>query len=75
MDMQLRNLQQLCDAVSVWTKMEECFQHHVESMLRRNQDGSQRKRFSQIKKQRRSFSLTVKKNKLEVGDIYGYKES
>ncbi len=30
------NLQQLCDAImSIWTKMEECFQHHVKSMPRR----------------------------------------
>ncbi len=34
-DVQLRNLQQLCDTImSIWTKIsEECFQHLVESML------------------------------------------
>ncbi len=34
MDVQLTNLQQLCDAImSIWTKIsEECFQHLVESM-------------------------------------------
>ncbi len=34
MDMQMTNLQQLCDAIiSIWTKIsEECFQHIVESM-------------------------------------------
>ncbi len=38
MDVQLTNLQQLRDAiVSIWTKIsEECFQHLVESMPRRN---------------------------------------
>ncbi len=37
MDVQLTNLQQLCDAImSIWTKIsEECFQHLVESMPRR----------------------------------------
>ncbi len=37
MDVQLTNLQQLCDAVmSIWTRItEECFQHLVESMPQR----------------------------------------
>ncbi len=37
MDVQMINLQQLCDAImSIWTKIsEECFQHLVESMPRR----------------------------------------
>ncbi len=37
MDVQLTNLQQLCDVImSIWTKIsEECFQHLVESMPRR----------------------------------------
>jgi len=37
MDVQPKNLQQLCDAfMSIWTKIsEECFQHLVESMPRR----------------------------------------
>ncbi len=37
MDVQLTNLQQLCDAImSIWTKVsEECFQHLVESMPRK----------------------------------------
>ncbi len=36
-DVQPTNLQKLCDAImSIWTKIsEECFQHLVESMLRR----------------------------------------
>ncbi len=36
-DVQLTNLQQLCDAImSIWTKIsEECFQHLFESMPRR----------------------------------------
>ncbi len=38
MDVQPTNLQKLCDAImSMWTKFsEECFQHLVESMSRRN---------------------------------------
>ncbi len=37
MDVQLTNLQQLCDAImSIWTKIsEEFFQHIVESIQRR----------------------------------------
>ncbi len=37
MDVQPKNLQQLCDAImSIWTKIfEECFQHLVESMPQR----------------------------------------
>ncbi len=36
MDVQPRNLQQLCDAImTIWSKIsEECFQHLVESMPR-----------------------------------------
>ncbi len=36
MDVQLTNLQQLHNIMSIWTKIsEECFQHFVESMPRR----------------------------------------
>ncbi len=40
MDVQLKNLQRLRDAImSIWTKIsEECFQHLVESMPRRRQN-------------------------------------
>ncbi len=46
MDVQLTNLQQLRDAiVSIWTKIsEECFQHLIESMPRRNKADLKAKR-------------------------------
>ncbi len=46
MDVQPTNLEQLRDAImSIWTKVsEECFQHLVESMPRKNLGSSEGKR-------------------------------